>query len=238
LDLSVPTPNPVISSIENPLSVIRERLQIALACDLGDLFIFLLSNSEVALPGPTYGGIRFTVDARLNNVTFAKFHLDVAIGDVPIPRPDWIAGQEFLSFVDIPAAKIAVLPVERHFAEKIHASTLPRSGELNSRIKDLIDIVLLMDLGLPEAALVVEAIRSTFVRRNTHKIPISLPSPPDEWVERYEAIASECGVSRETLHEAIEYASAYWASLSFEELGAPYSRELYLCTFPTERLKA
>ena len=213
LDLSVPMPNPVISNLADPLRVIRERLQIALDYDLADQFTFVLSNSETVLQGPTYGGIRFSVEARLDNRTFTQFHLDVALGDVPVAQPDWVTGQAFLDFVDVPPAKIALLPVEQHFAEKIHAYTLPRTGEPNSRIKDLIDIVLLIDLGLPGADIVVEAIRATFARRQTHEIPVALLDPPVEWRERYEIMASRCGVRMSTLQDANKYASDYWMSL-------------------------
>lgn len=95
LDLSIPTPNPNFSDLENWPRAVRETLQVALERDLDDTFTFFLSNSEIELQGPTYGGIRFTVDARILDTTFAKFHLDVAIGDLPIPEPDWIVGQEF-----------------------------------------------------------------------------------------------------------------------------------------------
>ncbi len=213
LDLSVPTLNRVIHEREAQLSAIRELLQEAMERDLDDSFTFFLRTPDSPLQGPIYGGVRFSVEARQNNRTFASFHVDVALGDVIISSPDWITGHETLSFADIPPARIAALPVEQHFAEKIHSYTLPRGEAMNTRIKDLVDLVLLIDMGLPDEDVVRQAVRATFERRKTHNLPITLPDPPAEWRERYTAIASECGVSRQSMENAIEYVSAHWKSL-------------------------
>jgi hypothetical protein len=52
-----------------------------------------------------------------------------------------------LAFADIASLKIPVISVEQHFAEKIHAYTLPRVSGFNSRVKDLVDLVLLIQEG-------------------------------------------------------------------------------------------
>jgi hypothetical protein len=72
-------------------------------------------------------------------------------------------------------------------------------------------------MGLPDAAVVVQAVRATFERRNTHAIPLALPDPPVEWHDRYTVMASECGASRREVSEAAEYVSTYWLSLQFTD---------------------
>jgi len=79
------------------------------------------------------------------------------------------------------------LTVEQQFAEKLHAYTLPRSN-VNTRVKDLVDMVLLFESGKLNALATAEAFKLTFERRSTHEIPLSLPAPPlrsrvrsDEW---------------------------------------------------------
>jgi predicted ATP-dependent Lon-type protease len=89
------------------------------------------------------------------------------------------------------------LPREQQFAEKLHAYTLPRHGAANTRVRDLVDMVLLVKSGTLSNDKVAEAIRVTFDRRKTHALPNTLPVPPAEWQKPYQALARECGLSGE-----------------------------------------
>lgn len=126
IDLSVPTPNAALPQGGNQLKTVREQLQIATEHDLGDWFTFALSPSTPELQGPPEGGMRFSVQAQLDNRLFAQFHADIGVGDLLITVPDWITGAILLDFAGIAPPRIAALPVEQHFAEKVHAYTLPR----------------------------------------------------------------------------------------------------------------
>ena len=88
-----------------------------------------------------------------------------------------------------------MIPREQQFAEKLHAYTLPRKGAANSRVRDLVDMVLLVQSGTLAKAKVAEAIRVTFDRRGTHAVPKMLPQPPTDWQKPYDALAKECGLS-------------------------------------------
>jgi predicted nucleotidyltransferase component of viral defense system len=70
----------------------------------------------------------------------------------------------------IPPGEFCGISKEDQFAEKLHAYTRPREGRSNSRVKDLIDMVLLIDLGL-ESARLRKALEKTFARRNSHPLP-------------------------------------------------------------------
>src|SRR5947208_1274777 len=48
------------------------------------------------------------------------------------------------------------------------------SGRLNTRTKDLVDLVLLIERGIPDAAGIRSALRATFSARGTHPLPASL----------------------------------------------------------------
>lgn len=214
IDLSVPLPNRALPQGGDQLRVVRERLQISAERDLGDWFVFVIAPSAADLQGPPEGGMRFSVQAHLDKRLFAQFHVDVGVGDVLLSEPEWITGHPLLEFAGIPPVRIAALPLEQHFAEKVHAYTLPRPEATNTRIKDLIDLVLLIDLGLPDRVGVTRALRATFDRRKTHGTPLNFPSPPEEWRERYAVMAAECGVSAQTVQEAHQIVSSYWDSLA------------------------
>ena len=83
---------------------------------------------------------------------------------------------------------------EEHFAQKLHAYTLPRTGRPNSRVKDLIDLVLLMEAGALKPERLRNAIRDTFSRRATHELPPVLEAPPDFWGPAFERLAEECRI--------------------------------------------
>ena len=82
---------------------------------------------------------------------------------------------------------------EQQFAEKIHAYALPRNAA-NSRVKDLVDLALLIGSGGLDKQRIMEALRLTFERRGTHNLPASLVPPPADWQMPFHALAEECGL--------------------------------------------
>ena len=163
------------------------------------------------LRGAPLGGTRFPVEAHLDNRLFARFNLDIGLGDAMVSEPEWITGHELLSFAGIHPARIAMLPVNQQFAEKIHAYSFPR--ERPSRVRDLVDLVLLIENGLPESEQIIQALQATFTRRDTHSLPTQLEPPPDGWREPYAALATEHNVRYATIETAYECLVTYWSQL-------------------------
>lgn len=207
IDFSIPKmqdPN-----AEKILDMLREEVKR----DIGDWFEFLIGVPMMELEQAKYGGWRYPVECRLDNRTFSKFHLDIGIGDAVVSAPEWRKGQDFFNFAGIPPPNVALLPLAQHFAEKIHAYSIPRLERPNSRTRDLVDIVLLMDYGLPDKKLVQKALQATFKTRNTHALPTKLAPPPEMWKTSYRKLAEECGVSIKTVDEAFELLKNYWEEI-------------------------
>ncbi|MEA1928585.1 MAG: nucleotidyl transferase AbiEii/AbiGii toxin family protein [Candidatus Auribacterota bacterium] len=213
IDLTIPHLTFISDKDADNLVIIRELLQEKAAQDLGDYFQFLIGEKILELHDAPAGGARFPVEARVSGRTFTKFHLDIGIGDEVIGNPEWRTGHELLSFAGIPPARIALIPIEQQFAEKIHALTKPRGEIPNSRVKDLADLVLLIEYGLPEARVVVRAIRATFDRRDTHTIPKDLKIPPREWEPVYNNFVRDFNLPASTINEALERVTTYWKTL-------------------------
>ncbi|HEY7778967.1 MAG TPA: nucleotidyl transferase AbiEii/AbiGii toxin family protein [Ktedonobacterales bacterium] len=221
LDLSIPAPSRLgvdageLSKVWNALNArIRERLQDAAEHDPHDGFAFRVGAPMADLDAAPYGGARYPIEARLDNRTFATFHLDVGVGDAFVTPPEWLTGPDLLGFAGIPPAHAAALSREQQFTEKVHAYTLPRGDRTNTRVKDLVDLVLLLRLGLPDTETVKVAMRATFARRATHPIPATLEAPPAEWKAGFEAMAAEVDLGVLTLHAAFEELAAYWRMLA------------------------
>jgi hypothetical protein len=168
------------------------ELQSLAGEDLGDFFGFVIGRPTMDLENAPYGGARFPVEARMDGRTFVEFHLDVAVGDVITGPMEEIDGEDWLGFAAIPRPRFRMISREQQFAEKVHAYTLPREGRPNSRVKDLVDMVLLIQLGGMSKEALAKAIRATFERRGTHKLPTSLPVPPRDWAKPFAALANEC----------------------------------------------
>lgn len=105
-----------------------------------------------------------------------------------------VEGRDWLGFAGMASPSMYMIPREQQFAEELHAYTLPRQGAANSRVRDLVDMVLLIQSGTLAKAKVAEGIRVTFDRRGTHAVPKVLPQPPLGWQKPYDALAKECGL--------------------------------------------
>lgn len=101
---------------------------------------------------------------------------------------------------------------EQHFAGKIHAYTVPRLNP-NSRVRELVDLYLLVESASLSSLHCVEALKRTFKRRSTHAIPPKLASPPQEWDLPFRAMAEECEL-RLDCQAAFETVSRFWTALS------------------------
>lgn len=78
-----------------------------------------------------------------------------------------------------------------HLAEKLHVLSLPRpEGRLNTRVKDLVDVMLLQRRGLPPMDTLRDAAAATFTRRGTHDLPTAIDVPTDAWEVEYQRFAT------------------------------------------------
>ena len=212
MDLSLPSIFPEIKEKQIPQSI-RDEIQDLASHDLGDSFVYEIQAPIKELDAAPYGGARFPVGVKLAQRKFTNFNLDVGIGDVVIFEPEWREDHNFLKFADIPSVTIPLLPREQQFAEKIHAYTLPREGNLNSRTRDLVDMVLLIEQGALDAVKIKKAMEATFKRRKTHSVPVDLLPPPENWVGSYETLAQDCGVSKKRMDEAFDLLKNFWNEL-------------------------
>ena len=124
--------------------------------------------------------------------------------------PDRVRGQVDLSFAGVATPECAVYPLEDHFAEKLHAYTTPR--EHPSRVKDLVDMLLLIELGLGATDLLRRSIEATFDRYARHTFPTALPKPPPDWQESFVQLAAEVALPERDLDEAYVRLEAFLAS--------------------------
>jgi hypothetical protein len=193
-----------LSSVEN----LGQLLSMAGRIDLGDWFTFEINNQPDPLPEETHGA-RYSVRSILDSRAFELFHVDIGIGD-PVTSPaDILTTPPILAFAEISPTLIPCYPLTQHLAEKVHAYTRQHPSGESSRVKDLVDILLIIQDNRIEAGLLGQSIQETFAVRKTHPLPVELPEPPPEWVQPYRKFAAEVGLRSSDLQTGFVEASHF-----------------------------
>lgn len=198
--------------IKEPMSEwIWQELQMLARIDLNDYFVFQIGPPQQDMENAPYGGSRHSITIKINDRDFVKFHLDVG-GDFLVDDVEEVPGTDWLKFCGIAPPLIPMISVEQQFAEKLHSYTLPRT-QINTRSKDLIDLILLLKHKnrLPEAFQL--ALKRVFKARNTHSLPAILPDPPAVWEGPFSRMAVECGIV-ESMHDCFTKVSDFYHQMT------------------------
>jgi predicted nucleotidyltransferase component of viral defense system len=174
-------------------AMILEELRMLAQQDLGDFFVYRIGEAQLDLDNAPYGGARYSVTALLDGKVFVRFQLDVG-ADAVVTRTETMRGTDWLGFCGIPSPVFAMISVEQQFAEKLHAYTLPRLERPNTRVKDLVDMVLLAKMRSMDFEILKEALRLVFKVRQTHPLPQKIDMPPQAWEIPYNELAKECAL--------------------------------------------
>jgi len=193
---------------------VAQMLRRDLSEEGDDRFSFLVHESnERDTIAPGIKAYRFNVEIRLAGRTFEKIQVDVGLGDPLVPPFDNLKGSDLLSFAGIPKPMIHTTSRAQHLAEKVHAITRPRDDRINTRVKDLVDIMLLMDMGLPKPPLVKKTVEQIFDTRQTHAIPQIIEVPSGTWASSFTAMALDIGLTQTNVEDATSRFNDYWSGL-------------------------
>ena len=195
IDLVIEDPKQILHYNDSLDKKLIEELQEKASKDLGDYFVFMIGLSIINIEAAPYGGARYPVDAKMDGRTFVKFHLDIVVGDAIMRPLESIQTRNWLGFAGIAPPIVELLSKEQQFAEKFHAYTLPGRIRPNSRVKDLVDIVLLLQRGGLKRKRVKESLDVVFSRRKTHQLPDKINPPPDDWNPVFDKMAEECNAN-------------------------------------------
>lgn len=116
-----------------------------------------------------YAGARVLISGEIAKAR-CKTQIDIGFGDAVTPGP--IDAVYPVLIDDLPAPRLRTYPVYTVVAEKLHAIAL--LGMTNSRLKDYLDLSVLLDRETLDANTLAGAIAATFIRRGM-AVPTSLP---------------------------------------------------------------
>ena len=138
-----------LQRVENETDLLSElildELQELASVDLNDFFSYQIGKAQIELDNAPYGGSRYPVSAMINGKLFVRFQLDVG-ADVIVDHIEQLKGVDWLEFCGLKAPVFPTISIEQQLSEKLHAYSLPRGDRINSRAKDLIDMVLLLNI--------------------------------------------------------------------------------------------
>lgn len=116
-----------------------------------------------------YAGARIFISGELARAR-CKTQIDIGFGDAVTPGP--VDATYPVLLADLPAPRLRAYPVYTVVAEKLHAIAL--LGMTNSRLKDYLDLSVLLDRETLDTDLLAQAIKATFERRGM-AVPAGLP---------------------------------------------------------------
>lgn len=137
--------------------------------------------------------------------------LDVVVRGEEIARTERLTLPNMLSFAGTTSRDIEAVDRRQHFAEKVHALTRDYGNRPNTRVKDLVDLVLLVESGLEADKDLAETIQHVFAVRATHILPMRLPDPPPTWIDIYPALAAGLTEASPQLDAALNLVRGFWA---------------------------
>jgi hypothetical protein len=193
-----------------PAAAVYGAVMQAVSLDLGDWFVFVVRPASSLLPGPTPGGgQRFFITTLVDRRTFESFHIDIGLGDPVLEPAESLTTPPLLAFAGIPPVTIPCYPISQHLAEKIHAYVKPRASGESTRVKDLVDMLLIAAHMPVSATALRAALQATFAAQGSGALPPSLPMPPAAWAPKYRRLAQDVGLADATLPAAFAHARQF-----------------------------
>ena len=142
---------------------------VTVTADDGIVFDAASVRVEEIRKNAGYAGARVIVSAELARAR-CKTQIDVGFGDAVTPGP--VDAVYPVLIADFAAPRLRTYPVYTVVAEKLHAMVL--LGMTNSRLKDYLDLSVLLEREVLDSATLAAAIAATFTRRGT-VLPTALP---------------------------------------------------------------
>lgn len=171
---------------------LHDRLFDILTADVDhDHFVFTVSAPERLREDsggfPTW---RAKVGAQLADKPFGRVQLDVSPRAHELHGTDMLAVPNSLAFAGIPAVEAEAVNIYRHAAEKFHGMLRDFGDRENSRVRDLVDLTILLEHGLLVPERTAVAIRTVWLERDNAEPPGDFPPLPESWPDRYRRLAA------------------------------------------------
>ncbi|MBM7789344.1 nucleotidyl transferase AbiEii/AbiGii toxin family protein [Tenggerimyces flavus] len=194
---------------------LHERLIEILTLELDqDYFIFTIDPPERLREDsggfPTW---RAKVSAQLADKPFGRVQLDVSPRAHELQVTDRLALPNSLAFAGVPAVEVEAVDLHRHAAEKFHGMLRDFGDRETSRVRDLVDLTILLEHGLLVPERTAAAVRAVWRERNNAEPPDDLPPLPESWPDRYQRLAASHALDIPPYTAAVAQVTQLWLHL-------------------------
>jgi len=194
---------------------LRGRLIDALDEDPdGDRFVFQVGVVQrMAEDGGGHGSWRAPVRVNLAGKTFGSIKVDISPRPLELVATDRKTIPTALAFAGAEPIEMEVIDIQRHAAEKLHAMLRTYAHGESTRVRDLVDLMLILEHEALDLRVLAETVRTVWQERDGVEPPTSFPGAPDGWPARYEQLARENDVHPRSFAEASDRAADLWSDL-------------------------
>lgn len=154
---------------------------------------------------------RVKIAAALAGRAFGAIQVDVSPRAHELDATDYIRLPNSLDFAGIDTPVIEIVGVHRHAAEKFHGMLRDLGERENTRVRDLIDLVILCEHKLLDPHTLAPAVERVWAERDRNSPPASLPQLPASWPARYERLADEHNLNAASFAVGVALVAALWA---------------------------
>jgi len=204
IDLADTHASTIVDAVDGVIEAIGED-------PFGDHFSFRVTRRRQLADDTHRGPVeRLSVDALIGGRIFEKFVVDVVMPSGSMPPTDVLLLGEVVGFAGLPRVGISVVDLRTHWAEKLSAYCRRYGDRPNTRVKDLVDLVLLIEQGLDPDNELLAVVEGTFSSRGQELPGATVPSMADEWADPFQKLAGELGLSTPTSVEAHRLIEEYW----------------------------
>lgn len=198
----------------NPADL-RDRLIEALSRDDdGDGFVFAVAvPSRMMEDGGGHLTWRVAVEVDLAGRRFGAIKLDVLPRSHELDATDTIQLPNALEFAGFASVDVEIVDIHRHAAEKLHGMLKGFGERENSRVRDLADLMLMLDADLVSADRLADVVTEVWTERDGTRPPGVLPDLPTSWPARYERLAAENEIEPAAFVAAADRAAALWCAM-------------------------
>ncbi|MGE0000054.1 MAG: nucleotidyl transferase AbiEii/AbiGii toxin family protein [Ilumatobacteraceae bacterium] len=203
-----------LRDVEVTAGSLHERLIDVLALDpAGDRFVFAVGVPEGMAEGAQHVSWRARVEARLADTTFGSIQLDIAPRPYELTDTDHVELPSLLAFAGVPASVVEIIDIHRHAAEKLHAMTRDFGDRENSRLRDLVDLVLMLEHEMLTSSLLAARTTAVWAEREQSNPPRDLPPLPESWANRYGPLTEQLDIDTRSYPSAVTIVADLWRAM-------------------------
>jgi hypothetical protein len=198
----------------DPAELRDQVIEALVRDDDGDGFRFAVGvPARMTEDGGGHLTWRVAVEVDLAGRRFGAIKLDISPRSHELDATDTVRLPNALDFAGFATVDIEIVDVHRHAAEKLHGMLKDFGERENSRVRDLADLMLMLDADLLSATQLAAVVTGVWDEREATTPPAVFPDLPLSWPERYERLAAENDIDPPSCAAAADRAAELWGEM-------------------------